>query len=220
VKPIVHGAPGSPFVTKVLALLREKGIDHECRWLVPVPKTPQLLAMNPLGKIPILEHGGLLVPDSSVICAYLERLQPEPRLFPADPAEYARALWYEEYADTALLEASAPIGFERTVKRVLGLGPPDEERVRDAIENRLPPVLDYLEAQLSARTGGGNGQTLLSELSIADLAVGGQLAALGRAEFAPDPSRWPRLSRYARDILRRPSFQYVEELSTQRSETR
>ena len=40
--------------------------------------------------------------DSSVICAYLERIHPMPALYPMDPVEYAKALWFEEYGDSEL----------------------------------------------------------------------------------------------------------------------
>src|SRR5258705_12827916 len=72
--------------------------------LLPVPKTPELLAMHPMGKIPILRDGDVVVPDSSVICAYLERVQPAPALYPQDAAEFAAALFLEEYADTRMSE--------------------------------------------------------------------------------------------------------------------
>jgi len=56
--------------------------------------------MNPLGKIPILEHEDLVVPDSSVIVAYIERLYPTPALYPEDPKEMARALFYQEFGES------------------------------------------------------------------------------------------------------------------------
>ncbi len=199
---IVHGASGSPFVRKVLVALQEKGLDYELKSLVPFPKTPELLALNPLGKIPIFEHGDLTVPDSSVICAYLERLKPEPRLYPEDPKELARALWLEEYADTKLLEVVGPVFFERFVKPNVFQGETDEGRVKDALENLIPPVFDYLEGQL-----GEAADTLLSALSIADLAVGCQLQALGLVDEEIDASRCPKLARYTAGLHARPSFQ-------------
>jgi glutathione S-transferase len=203
-KPIVHGVPLSPFVAKVLILLEEKSIAYDSRPLVPAPKTPELLAMNPLGKIPILEHDGFVLPDSSVICAYFERLHPEPRLFPQAPRDLARALWYEEYSDTAVMEAVAPVVFERFVKvHILGQTP-DEARAQDAVERLVPPVFDYLEKEIPVGR-----PTLLAELSIADLAIGAQLQAASLAGVTPEPARWPRLSAYVRALHARPSFQRV-----------
>ena len=88
----LYGANGSPFFRKARVVLEEKGIPYETENLVPVPKTPELLAMHPLGKIPILRDGEVVVPDSSVICAYLEKKHPSPALYPADPADLTRPL--------------------------------------------------------------------------------------------------------------------------------
>ncbi len=75
----------SPFVRKVLLACEKKGLTYEDKVLVPFPKTPEFIAMNPLGKIPILEiSDGRFIADSSVICAYLEKVHPEPALMPDD----------------------------------------------------------------------------------------------------------------------------------------
>jgi glutathione S-transferase len=50
---IVHGGLPSPFVRKVLICLEEKGVPYEWRPIAPFPKSPELLALNPLGQIPI-----------------------------------------------------------------------------------------------------------------------------------------------------------------------
>jgi len=118
----LYGVKGSPFVRKALVVLEEKGLSYELETMVSVsPKSPELLALHPLGKIPILRDGELVVPDSSVICAYLEKKYPAPALYPADPAEYAKALFLEEYADTRMFEVLGPVLFERVVKRFVFL---------------------------------------------------------------------------------------------------
>jgi glutathione S-transferase len=199
---IVHGGAPSPFVRKVRVSLFEKGLEHESRELVPIPKTPELLAMNPLGKIPIFEHGDLLVPDSSVILAYLERVQPEPAMVPADPKQLARALFLEEYADTRLNEAVSPVFFQRFVRKAIFQQEPDEAIVQEALEQTLPPVLDWLESQLPE-----GADSFLPEFSVADIGVGVHLQSLAMTGVDIDASRWPRLARYAAAITRRPSFE-------------
>ncbi len=199
---IVHGGTPSPFARKVRVAILEKGLDFENQDLVPFPKTPELLAMHPLGKIPVLEHDGTIVPDSSVICAYLERIHPEPRLYPEDPKDFARALFLEEYADTRLAETIGPVLFERFIKPNFFKQETDTERVREALENEIPPAFDWLEKQL------GDGETLVGpRLSIADVAVGAQLQSLVFAQEAIDDSRWPKLARYASKLHARPSFE-------------
>ena len=46
---------------------------------------------NPLGRVPVLEEDGLVLPESVVIVAYLEERYPEPALLPEDAAERALA---------------------------------------------------------------------------------------------------------------------------------
>jgi maleylacetoacetate isomerase len=48
-------------------------------------------AINPLGLIPALEHGGRIITQSSAIIEFLEELTPSPSLLPADPVARARS---------------------------------------------------------------------------------------------------------------------------------
>ncbi len=76
-------------------MLHELGLEYETR---PVQsrtgetQTPEFLALNPRGKIPVLEHGDLVLAESAAIAHYLaERLGAERELVPA-PGTRARAL--------------------------------------------------------------------------------------------------------------------------------
>ncbi len=199
---IVHGSRLSPFVRKVLMLFEEKGIAYEQKDLVPVPKTPELLAKNPLGLVPILEHDATHIPDSSVIGLYVERLHPETPVYPADPKAFARALFIEEFADTKVAGAAGTVFFERVVKpNALGQET-DEERVDNAIRDELPPIFDVLEDML-----GEGDTTVLPAFSIADAALAGPLGSLALAGHEIDDGRWPRLAAYASALLARPSYQ-------------
>lgn len=199
---ILHGGVPSPFFRKVRVALHEKGLDYEVKQLIPFPKTPELLAMNPLGKIPILEEGDLVLPDSSVICAYLERTHPEPSLYPADPREYARALWFQQYSDTQLAAAIGPIFLQRFINPNLFKRETDEAAVEDALQNLVPPAFDYVESQLP-----DGRDTILGGLSIADIAIGSLLQGLVLAKTEIDGARWPKLARYIDGLHARPSFQ-------------
>ena len=205
----LYGAAQSPFVRKARIVLAEKRIPYELE-----PPAPQL---HPLGKMPVLRDGDLVVPDSSVICAYLERKHPAPALYPDDPAELARALFLEEYADTQLAEGMGAIVFERFVKPHVLKQEPDAARLEQLVAaaalrwtgrptsatgQPVPAVLDYLESQLP-----GEGDTLLARFSIADVALGAHLGWLGFAGIALDGRRWPRTAHYAEALAKRPSFQ-------------
>ena len=84
----IFGAPQSNFVwvTRIVAV--EKGTQHE---LVPVmPHTALVDAYHPLGKIPAMRHGEVVLGESRAISLYIERAFAGPSLIPADPALAAK----------------------------------------------------------------------------------------------------------------------------------
>jgi glutathione S-transferase len=100
-------SPASPFARKVRSVAREKGLAGRVEEIqVAVYDDPaELLAANPLGKIPalILDDGAALY-DSPVICAYLDA-HPEGQgapLCPASGMERWRVLRAEALADGAM----------------------------------------------------------------------------------------------------------------------
>ncbi len=198
---ILKGAKPSPFVRKVIVALEEKGIPYQLENLAPFPKTPELLAISPLGKIPVLQDGDVHVPDSSVIIAYLERTQPGPSLYPEDPAEYARALFLEELADTRVVDVLGPLFFEKWVKPNVFQQETDDAVVERVLADELPPLLAQLEG--FAPDDGG---TLLSRFSVADAALCAQLMGLVFTGIGLDASQAPKLASYFDEMLARPSF--------------
>jgi glutathione S-transferase len=149
--PILHGVNLSPFVRKVRVALAEKGIAYDALPQLPFGPREEYRKISPLGKIPCWQDGDFTLPDSTCIIAYLERAHPEPALYPADPKEYARALWYEEYCDTKLVEVLTTVFFQRFVQPRFFKQDPDEELLRKTLTEDLPPVLDYLEAEIGDR---------------------------------------------------------------------
>ena len=196
----LYGGARSPFFRKVRVVLEEKGIPYQTEALVPVPKTPELLAMHPMGKIPILRDGDVVVPDSSVICAYLERKHPAPALYPQDAADLASALFLEEYADTRMSEIIGGIAFETFVRPQILKEQGDPVRAAE-LRNRLPELYDHLESRLS-----DDREWLLARFGIADAAVGVMLQGIRLIGEEIDSARLPRLARYRDSIDARPSF--------------
>ncbi|MDE3115895.1 MAG: glutathione S-transferase family protein [Pseudomonadota bacterium] len=202
---IVYGPNLSPFVRKVRVVLAEKNVPYTLEPVNPFGAPPEFRAISPLGRVPVLRDSEVpepnTIPDSSVICGYLERKFPAPALYPADPFLRARAEWFEEYADTALAEAvGRGLFFERVVKKLLRQEP-DERTCETALAKRIPPVFDYLEAELEGReflVGG--------VFSIADIAVSTNLVNFEHAGETPDAARWPRLAAFKARLHARPSF--------------
>lgn len=101
----LYSGPLSMFGAKVQIAALEKGLDFELV-MVPFemqrlyqPKHPEVLRINPKQQVPVLVHGELELFDSTQIFEYLEELQPEPALWPADAAAKARARLIEHQSD-------------------------------------------------------------------------------------------------------------------------
>lgn len=202
---IVYGGSLSPFVRKVRVILAEKGQAYELDQVNPFSPPPGFLDISPLKRIPVLRDTEVpepnTLPDSSIIADYLEHKFPTPPLYPRDAFARARALWFEEYADTVLAQAVGPgVFFERVIKKMMR-GAPDEAIVAATLTDKLPKMFDYLEREL-----GDKSYLVGDAFSIADIAVATHFVNFGHAGEALDAHHWPRLSRYVDAILARPSF--------------
>ena len=200
--PTVYGAHVSPFVRKVRAFLAEKNIPYELDPVVPFGAPPEFKKMSPLGRIPAFRDGDRTLADSSVICAYIERTHPTPALYPSDPYDYARALWFEEYADGGMVTVVGPkIFFQKFVAPRFFNRATDEAMVQKAVDEELPPLFDYLEGEV------GDREFLVGDaISIADIGVSTQFVNLRHVGVSVDPGRWPKLAAYVARMHARPSF--------------
>src|SRR5688572_32903547 len=96
-KPVLYDYYRSSACYRVRIALNLKGIDYEA---VPVNllegehRSEAYRARNPQGFVPLLQADGLKLTQSLAIIGWLEAMQPEPRLLPADPADaaFVRAL--------------------------------------------------------------------------------------------------------------------------------
>jgi len=198
---VVYGVNASPFVRKVRVFLAEKGLDYQLDPVIPGQAPPDYRKMSPLGKIPAFRDGDRTMCDSSIICAYLERVAPEPRLYPADPYDYARALWFEEYADGGMTPVVGPkIFFKKIVGPRFFNTPCNDAEVTEAIEKDLPPLFDYLESQLTGDFFVGK------SITIGDIGVATQFVNLKHAGVGVDAKRWPKLAAFVQRMHSRPSF--------------
>lgn len=196
----VHGARLSPFVRKVLAVLELKALPYEQVDVFPGMMSPEYLKISPLGKIPALEDDSLQVPDSTVICEYLEERYPTVTTMPASPVERARARWLEEYADTKVMElCGGGIFLERVVKPMFFKQPTDEEKVQRTINELLPPVLDYLEQQVPKT------DFLFGDLGRVDVSVVGPFINASYAGFVVDANKWPTFAAYIERVTGHPT---------------
>jgi len=207
----IYGSTVSPFVRKVRVVMMEKGLEYTLDPVSPFAPPPEFLEISPLKRIPAFRDSEVPEPnhlsDSSVICDYLENKFPKPALYPSDPFQRARALWYEEYADSALAQAMGRgFFFERVVKKIMR-APVDEELCQKTLTETLPPMFDYLEKEIGDKEYLAGGA-----FSIADITVCTMLVNFEHAGGEVYPAKWPKLAAYVKRILARPSFKtFIDE---------
>lgn len=189
-KPVLFGHPFSPFSRKARLVLLSLGIDHDYRVTMPRADDPEFRAASPLGKIPAFCDEDAAVADSSVIFHYLSRFY-DGRLVPESHKGFARALWFEEYADTVLMPVIGGHLFAEVVlARRLFQREPIQSDIDKAVNDELPVIYGFLEEQL------GEDDWLAGALpTIADLAVGGMLISVYHCgQVVPDSA--PRLQAF------------------------
>ncbi len=187
----LYGVSLSPFVRKVRAVLALKGIEYRLEAVMPGAMDDAFRQKSPLAKVPVWEEDGFTLPDSSVICAYLDRRVPDPPLYPDDARAYGRVLFWEEYGDTLLVQSATPPFFQRIVNARVFKLPSDEELVRRHVEEVLPPVQDQLEALFVA-----SGIADPTAITVAELAIWSPFVNLEHADLPLDAGRWPKLAEF------------------------
>jgi len=90
---VLYGFDGSTYVRTVRMLLAEKGAEYD---QVPVnvlegePRQPDHLARHPFGKVPVVDHAGMRILETSAITRYLDDVLPGPSFVPDNPRDRAR----------------------------------------------------------------------------------------------------------------------------------
>lgn len=201
----IYGAALSPFVRKVRVFLAEKGLDYTLENVNIFPVPDWFAEISPLKRIPVLKDdeapGGGTLPDSSVCCAYLEKKYPDPALYPSAPYDYARALWFEEYADSELA-GNIGMGVFRPmiVNRLMGKDA-DHAKAQATIDEKLPTYFAYLDREI-----GSSEFIVANTFSIADISVATQFVNLKHAGYEVDPAKFPKLAGFVERMHARPSF--------------
>jgi len=127
-------APRCPYCARVRIALAEKGIPYETVVIDLADRPAWVYELNPIGKVPVLEREGWVLPESAVINEYLEEAFPEPALLPGDATERADARllifrhddFTEPYYALRRKEAGAEIAFAgelEALDAILGLAP-------------------------------------------------------------------------------------------------
>lgn len=129
-----------PFCLRCLIALEEKGVAYDVQWVELTEKASFLDRLSPYARVPVLNHDGADIYESSVICEYVDEVAPEPPLMPQSPAERADARFWIDFINTRFMPA-----YFNLLKSAPGS---DRDQLRQTLLNHL----DTLDAALSART--------------------------------------------------------------------
>ena len=196
----ICGVPLSIHVRKVIVTALEKRLEHQVETVFPFDPPPGWRDLSPTGKIPAMKHGDLTLADSSVIVAYLEKRFPELPLSPSDPAQYARALWFEEYVDSQIAPDVIGLFQQKILAPLVHKREPGAAVINRLLNEDLPPKLDYLERSLQ-------GDYLVGgRVSVADITLASDLTIFHYIGCTLDPARYPNLLGHFNRMLKRDSF--------------
>lgn len=200
---ILYGVSPSPFVRKAMLAHAHKNIPYEMKITLPGSDDEEFRQASPTGKIPGYKiDDGTAFSDSSVIVAYLERIDNTNTLYPENASDYAQALWLEEWGDSELMSATGALYFQRVVGPLLFKQATDLKRVDEILTDLIPKELNLLESRLSDQNW-----LVGDSLSIADITVGSCLISLLHADYKIDQSQWPKIYSYNERFLALPIVQ-------------
>jgi len=153
--------------------------------------------VSPTGKVPVLHHAGMRIPDSLAIIEYLEETFPPPRhpaLWPAEPRARAHARWLSATMHSSFFKVREHMSFNWCF---LPTPPaPPAEALAEARE-----MLEYWEETLAERPAGG--PYLFGAFSAADAMFAP--AAVRLTAFHVPTAGFPRSAAYMPALLDAPA---------------
>ncbi|MGV3481274.1 MAG: glutathione S-transferase family protein [Sphingobium sp.] len=195
---LIYGADISPYMQRLTVQLDIKGLAYR---VMPPPgglHSDTFRAISPIGKIPVLQAGDFILPESEVICDYIEDRHPEPALRPAPPEDRARTRLIARIVDLYVMGPMTPLFGQL---RRSGRDPAIVDPAIAAIEAGL----SHLDRAIDDR-----GHAVGDTLSLADLAAAPVLRYI--VQYLPvfdraDPlAAHPRLAAYWPAIAAQPGI--------------
>jgi glutathione S-transferase len=152
----------SPYARKARMMLEMKGVEFEpIERCYSLDRKEDLRSASRRAEVPVLVlDDGRSIPDSTIVCEYIEQAFPAPALFPEDPYERARMRIIEDLCDRAFDAVS--YGFWIAALRK---DAPEAEAMTKAAREEFAQSLSKLEASLGER------EFFCGALSLADLAA-------------------------------------------------
>jgi glutathione S-transferase len=198
--PEIIGSIRSTYTRTACMVCQEKGIEYV---LTERPlHAPEILAIHPFGKMPVLRHGNVELFESKAIATYLDRSFPAPFVFPSDPHLAALTEQWVSLVNTVMDRTLIRTYLFAYIAPKTTDGSPD----REAIEATMPAVREQIGVldKAVAKTGYLVGE----QFTYADINL---LPILHRVRQAPEGAKAlaaaTHLTRYYDRHAARPSFE-------------
>lgn len=181
-------------------MLEECGASYES---VPLEfgssmKAPAYLALNPMGKVPALQHGETVITETAAVLAYLADLYPEHQLAPAqgsaERGSYYRWLFF----------VAGPVEAITTAQSEGWLAQQTPSQALSAGYGRLEDVIRTLQLAIQGKT-----YVCGTHFTAADIYLASYLAWACPCGVLP---RLPEFEHYYQPLLKRPAFLRAQQI--------
>lgn len=188
----LYGAPPTRAI-RVQWLLNELGVDCEVIGVNPLVPNPELLALNPAGKLPVLIDGDLVMTESAAIPLYLAEKYPEKGLIPSGLADRAQMYRWIFFLVTEIEQPLWRIALNTAIY-------PEEDRVTADVKNATrscKKMVAVFEKHMAARDFVAG-----DRVSVADFIAAYTLDWANEVKMLADA---PRLRDYVQTMYSRPT---------------
>ncbi|HWX04606.1 MAG TPA: glutathione S-transferase family protein [Bradyrhizobium sp.] len=198
-KPEIIGSARSTYTRAVRMVCVEKEIDYLLT--ETMLRSPELAAIHPLAKMPVLRHGEIELFESKAIATYLDRSFAGPQLIPSEPHLAALTEQWVSLVNTAMDRTLIRTYLFAYIAPKTADGKPD----RAAIDAVMPTVREQLG--ILDRAVAATGYLAGDRFTFADINLLPILHRVGQApEGAEALAAAPHLSAYYKRHAARPSF--------------
>ena len=194
----IIGIPQSNFTRIARMAALEKGIAYD--FVVAPPHSPDVKAIHPAGKVPVMRHGDVELFESRAIAHYIDDHFPGPALTPRNPADDSRVEQWISYHNSII----DPLFVRKYLFAYVFPKTPDKKPDRAVIDESLPALQREINV---LDTAVANGFFVGDSYTLADMFM---MATLGIAARFPESStmfkQTKNLSKYFERHAERDSF--------------
>ncbi len=192
---------------RILWALEELGVEYQVKYYKRLPNLsapPELKAVHPLGKAPVLTDGDLVIAESAVILDYLQATyDTENKFKPQNSKDLMQYNYWMHYAEGSLMPLLVfNLVLTNVPKHVPFIIKPIAKKIAEGIKGgfikpRLSDHIPFLENYVNEH------DYFAGDFSFADIQMSFPIVALQERIGG----KYPKMKAYAERIQKRPAFQ-------------